>query len=82
MKIKVKYQDIIAENEKATLFLLRGNCKQWLPNYIWDYAKNGKYLLIDKNFAIKNKLVFKEYLHLPEIIEPKYNQKVIDELKY
>ncbi len=82
MKVKIKYQDIIANTEKATLFLLRGNEKQWIPNFLWKYAKNGKYLIVDKSFAVKNKLYFKNYINIPIKIEPIYNQEVIDELKY
>ena len=81
MLVKVKIKDVLAETEKAALFLLKHEIECWLPKSQYRFV-TGNYILIQKWLAIEKGLEFSEYIHIPEKIEPKYNQEAIDELKY
>lgn len=80
MRVKVKINDILAITEKATLLLI-GKNEIWLPNRAFRFGR-GRYIIVDKGIAVSKGIKFKEYMHIPEKMEPIYNQEAIDELKY
>jgi len=80
--IKAKYHDVIANTNKATLFLFEEK-EIWIPNKLFrfmegSYIKLPPFIAKDKN--IKASKVGSEY-HKPKDIEPIYNQEPIEELK-
>lgn len=80
--VKVKIYDVIKKTEKATLFLLKYEKQQWIPNILFKKAKQGNYILLSKKIAEEKGLEYTDYTHIPDKIEAIKNQKAIDELKY
>lgn len=78
MQVKVKIKDIIHQTHSATLFLISEK-EVWMPNKLFR-IKNGS-IVLSKSFAELKGLKYTEYFHIPDKIEPKYNQEAIDELK-
>lgn len=81
MLVKIKLLDIKWETDKAALCEIRGCSSKWIPH---KYITVTKYdtALIPLWFAKKVGIPYKAFTHRPEKIEPRYNQKAIDELKY
>jgi hypothetical protein len=81
MLVKVKFKNIIIHTEFATLFLLKHEIERWLPKSQYRFG-SGNNIIVEKWLAIEKGLEYSEYIHIPEKIEPKYNQEAINELKY
>lgn len=82
-RLRLKYEDTIAETEKAMLFLIRGE-ECWLPKWSFRWCYSGRYILVNENILEeKNLLVFaRPYRYIPEIMEINYGQEAIDELRF
>lgn len=80
MLVKVRVHDIIAKTDKAILFLI-SNREVWLPIKFVRPGK-GKYITCPQWLAEKNELSFSLLYHVPEKIEPVYNQKPLEDLCY
>jgi hypothetical protein len=75
INVRVKYKNLQIETEKA-----------YLIDDIW-FAKSltqlqEKYIIIPEWLAIKKQLNYKPLFHIPDKIEPEYNQEALDELRY
>jgi len=81
MRVKIKVRKIIHETDKAVLCEIKKCPQKWIPKSILSRSKQGSYL-IPESFAIKNEIPYSEWLHIPNKIEPVYNQKPIEDLKY
>jgi len=81
MLVKIKLLDIKWETEKAALCEIRGCASKWIPNRYLTITKQGT-ALVPLWFAQKAEIPFKAFTHIPDKIEPKYNQKAINELEY
>ncbi len=80
--VRVKYHDIIAKTDKATLFLF-SESEVWLPNKLFRFSQfNNVYMPLFLAQERKLDYCFKPLKHVPEKIEPKYNQEAIDELRF
>lgn len=78
MKIKVK--DQIAETEKA-LCLLVSEEEVWFPkSKINRWIGNS--IVIPEWLAMEKGVKFTAFTHIPDKIEPQYDQEPIDELRF
>ncbi len=80
--VKAKYCDIIANTDKATLFLFQER-EVWMPNKLFRFME-GSYIKIPPFIADGKKLKgvkIKPIIHKPKNIEPIYNQKAIEQLQ-
>lgn len=75
MRVKVKFKNLQYETEKA--YLIDGN---WFSKKLTEIKE--KYIVIPEWLAIEKKLDYKPLIHIPDRIEPEYNQEALDELKY
>ena len=75
MRVIVNFKKIEYETEKA--YLIDGN---WFSKKLTEIKDN--YIIIPEWLAIEKKVNYKPLIHIPERIEPEYNQEVLDELRY
>jgi hypothetical protein len=80
MKVKVHYKDILAETEKAVLFLVSEQ-EVWFPRSRFGWGK-GSYIVCDDDFADLKGVSYSNLYHTPPIIKPIVNQEACDELRF
>lgn len=80
MQVKIRIHDILAETDKAVLLLVSEQ-EVWFPKSSIRWA-TGNYIICSKRLAEEKQLRFYPLLHIPEKIEPQYNQEPIDEIVY
>lgn len=80
MRLKVRYHDILAETEAAILFLISEE-EVWLPKAAVRFCA-GNFFSVSEEMAQKKGLRGTALYHVPEKLEPTFNQEALDELRY
>ena len=80
MRLKVRYHDIITQTEAAILFLISEN-EVWLPKAAVRFCA-GSYFSLPEALARTKGLHGTALYHVPDRLEPAFNQEAMNELKY
>lgn len=80
MRVKVKYKDILAETAKAVLLLV-SESEIWFPKSQITWGK-GAFVVCQKSLAEAKGCRYTTWQHIPDVIEPVYNQEPLDELRF
>ena len=76
----VKYEDIIHETTRATLFLI-GSKECWLPKGGYR-IRNERVMVVRRNLVDEKGLLEYFYRHIPPKLEVVYDQQPIDEVRF
>ena len=76
----VKYEDIIHETPRATLFLI-GSKECWLPKGGYR-IRNERVMAVRRNLVDEKGLLEYFYRHIPPKLEVVYDQQPIDEVRF
>ncbi len=80
MLVLIKIDEFLKSTEKAYHIRI-GKRRLWLAKKLMIKRINHK-LVVPNWYAKENSLEYECFIHIPEKIEPVFNQKAIDELKY
>ncbi len=78
MRVKVRIKDRIADTGKAVLLLVSEQ-EIWFPKAAIRWGK-GNYIICSQKLAEQKGIRYSPLLHIPDRIEPVYNQEAIDDL--
>lgn len=81
MLVKVKFKDILAQTNKAILFLISEE-EVWFPKKHFRFLRQGAAFICPLWLAQEKMVKYTSYIHFPEKIDPVYNQEPIDELRF
>lgn len=80
MLLRVRYHDILAETQAAILFLISED-EVWLPRAAVRFC-HGQFIALPEALVKKKGLRGTALYHVPEKIEPEYNQQPLDDLRW
>lgn len=80
MQVKVRYKDILARTAKAVLLLVSEE-EVWFPTAHLRWGQ-GRYIICPEWLAKSKNVRYSAYIHIPDKIEPIFNQDAIDELRF
>ena len=81
MNVLVKIKGVTMQKGGGTLIMVKNVGNVWFPTkMIFKYVGNN--IVIPEWLAKEKGVQYKNYMHIPKPIEPKYGQEAINELRY